>query len=188
MPNIAIPVKLYPSSKLRGPPCVWARPIPKNKPVPMVPPRAMNWICRDFSLFPLVSSTPCYRRHSIGKGNRTRARHIHILRLFQGLRIFPQPHRTELPYVYLLFMIIIWRCFHIVCGRLVHCWLLPRDALYVNWLNDGKHKSDHTGPTNCQEETDSPSRIESGKSLKDSNFWFLWTLLINFSVTLQKAL
>ena len=27
-----------------------ALPIPKNKPVPIVPPRAMNWMCLDFKL------------------------------------------------------------------------------------------------------------------------------------------
>jgi hypothetical protein len=30
---------------------VKAPPIPKNKPVPIVPPRAMNWICLDFRLW-----------------------------------------------------------------------------------------------------------------------------------------
>lgn len=27
-----------------------ARPIPKKRPVPMVPPSAMNWMCRDLRL------------------------------------------------------------------------------------------------------------------------------------------
>jgi hypothetical protein len=38
----AIPVKVYPKRTERGPARVRADPIPKNKPVPMVPPKAMN--------------------------------------------------------------------------------------------------------------------------------------------------
>ena len=37
-----------------------ALPIPKNKPVPMVPPRAMNWMCLDFKLL----ERPCQSSNS----------------------------------------------------------------------------------------------------------------------------
>jgi hypothetical protein len=40
--KMAIPVKVYPKRTERGPARVRADPIPKNKPVPMVPPKAMN--------------------------------------------------------------------------------------------------------------------------------------------------
>ena len=45
-----MPVNEYPRSTDRGPARVKALPIPRNKPVPMVPPRAINWICLDFRL------------------------------------------------------------------------------------------------------------------------------------------
>jgi len=42
--KMAIPVKVYPRMTERGPACVRAPPIPKNRPVPIVPPRAMNYV------------------------------------------------------------------------------------------------------------------------------------------------
>jgi len=40
----------------RGPEVVKAPPIPKNSPVPIVPPRAMNWMCLDLRLYMAVSA------------------------------------------------------------------------------------------------------------------------------------
>ncbi len=48
--NTAKPVKVYPKRTERGPARVRAEPIPKNRPVPIVPPRAINWICLDLRL------------------------------------------------------------------------------------------------------------------------------------------
>lgn len=50
MAKMAMPVKVYPNNTDKGPARVKAVPIPKNRPVPIVPPRAMNWMCLDLSL------------------------------------------------------------------------------------------------------------------------------------------
>lgn len=63
MPQTATPVKEYPIRSDRGPACVRARPMPKKRPVPIVPPRAMNWICLDLRflavLFWVAVISPC---------------------------------------------------------------------------------------------------------------------------------
>ena len=56
IPKIAMPVKEYPKRTERGPARVKALPIPRNKPVPMVPPNAMNWMCLDLSLHAGISN------------------------------------------------------------------------------------------------------------------------------------
>lgn len=44
------PVMVYPRKIDKGPARVKADPIPKKRPVPMVPPSAINWMWRDLSL------------------------------------------------------------------------------------------------------------------------------------------
>ena len=67
MAKTATPVKVYPSKTLRGPAWLNARPIPRNRPVPIVPPRAINCMWRDLRLDESYQS--CLRRTEVHQNN-----------------------------------------------------------------------------------------------------------------------